>query len=345
MYTVLLLAVSVAPGLAFLVVIMRIDRREPEPKALVARVLGLGAVAGIAAALVEAALDWIPLFHAGGLLGPAAEALLQVAPEEEAAKLAVVLLFVWRNPNFNEENDGVVYVGASAVGFAVLENIAYVVQNGIGTGILRAFTSVPLHVFTAVVLGLYVGRARFSSSAAVRNRLVLTGFLFAWAAHGAYDTFALSKNALAALLLPLLAGIAAFGIMAMRKGRRLSLLRWGTGPVAPAAQAAQHTAQDTEQHAGYAAAAHHPGSHHLGSHHPGSHHPGSHRWMAVVARILLGICAVFWGLFVIGITQRTTNDVGSAVLGAALMSFLPLTLGILLEISYHRHRRHATALS
>ena len=63
--------------------------------------------------------------------------------------------------------------------------------------------------------------------------------------------------------------------------------------------------------------------------------------MAVVARILLGICAAFWGLFVIGISQGTTNDVGSAILGAALMSFLPLMLGILLEISYHSHRRHA----
>ena len=55
----------------------------------------------------------------------------------------MVLLFVWGNPNFNEENDGVVYVGASAIGFAVLENIAYVVQNGIGTGVLRAMAPLP----------------------------------------------------------------------------------------------------------------------------------------------------------------------------------------------------------
>jgi protease PrsW len=315
MYTVLLLAVSVAPGLAFLLVIMRMDRREPEPKALVARVLGLGAVSGIAAALVEAALDWIPLFHASGVGGPAAEAFLLVAPVEELAKLGVVLLFVWGNPNFNEENDGVVYVGASAVGFAVLENIAYVIQNGIGTGVLRAFTSVPLHVFTAVIVGLYVGRAHFSSSVATRNRLVLTGFLFAWAAHGAYDTFALSRSALATLLLPLLAGVAAFGIMAMRKGRRLSLLRWGPGPVPAAVPSPHHT-----------------------------HHSGDHGWMSVVARILLGICAAFWILFVIGITRRGfTGDVGTAILGAALMTFLPLMLGTLLEISYHRHRRHAAA--
>jgi len=314
MYTVLLLVVSVAPGLAFLVVIMRMDRREPEPKALVARVLGLGAVSGIVAGLVEAAFAWVPIFHAPGLGGPAAEAFLLVAPVEEVCKLAVVLLFVWGNPNFNEENDGVVYVGASAVGFAVLENIAYVAQNGMGAGVLRAFTAVPLHVLTAVVVGLYVGSAHFSASAGVRNRLVLTGFFFAWAAHGAYDTFALSHSALAALVLPLLAGVAAFGIMAMRKGRRLSLLRWGPGPLPASAV------------------------------HPHIHDPRDHRWMSVVARILLGLCAAFWGLFAVGVTQHDfKDDLGTAILGAALMSFLPLALGVLLEISFHHHRRHVAA--
>jgi len=314
MYTVLLLAVSIAPGLAFLVVIMRMDRREPEPKALVARVLGLGAASGIVAALVEAAFGWMPIFHASGLGGSAAEAFLLVAPVEELCKLGVVLLFVWGNPNFNEENDGVVYVGASAVGFAVLENISYVVQNGVGTGVLRAFTSVPLHVLTAVVAGLYIGRAHFSQSTAARNRLVLTGFLFVWAAHGLYDTLALSHSAWAALLLPLLAGIAAFGIMAMRKGRRLSLLRWGPGPLPASAV------------------------------HPHIHRPRDHAWMKVVARILMGLCAAFWGLFVVGISQRDfKDDLGVAFLGAALMSFLPLALGILLEISYHHHHRHVAA--
>jgi hypothetical protein len=122
-------------------------------------------------------------------------------------------------------------------------------------------------------------------------------------------------SAHAALPLPLLAGVAAFGIMAMRKGRRLSLLRWGPGPV-PANIPSPHRV----------------------------HHPGDDRWMSVVARILLRICAPFWGLFVIGVTrQNFTGDVGTAILGAALMSFIPLALGILLEISYHRHHRHAAS--
>jgi protease PrsW len=311
MYTIGLLVVSAAPALAFLLVVLRMDRREPEPLALVARVVGLGAAAAVVAALVEGALDGISLFHAPGLAGPAAESFLLIAPVEELAKLSVVLLFVWGNPNFNEENDGVVYVGASAIGFALLENIAYVVHNGMGTGVLRAFTSIPLHVFTAVILGLFVGRAHFAPAASTRIRLIVTGFLIAWAAHGAYDTLAMSRGPLAALLLPLLAGLAAFGIMAMRKGRRLSLLRWGGG-VPPSAPAA-----------------------------PALHPPRSHRWMSVVGRVLLGLCAAFWILFFIGIAQPSyRHDVGIAILGAAFMTFLPAALGILLEISYHRHRRH-----
>lgn len=317
MHTLLLLAISIAPALAFLVLVLRMDRREPEPVALVARIVGLGAAAGVVAALVEAALDGVSLFHAPGLAGPAAESFLLIAPVEELAKLGVVLLFVWNNPNFNEENDGVVYVGASAIGFAVLENIAYVVSHGIGTGILRAFTSVPLHVFTAVIMGLFVGRARFAPAGLVRARLVAAGFLCAWAAHGMYDMLALSRGALAGLILPLLAGLAAFGIMALRRGRRMSLLRWGAGKDQPAAPPTGSPAAPSSPR-------------------------GTHRWMAVVGRILLGATAAFWALFLVGMAQRgTPGDAGRAVLGAAVMTVLPAALGVLFEVSYHRHHRRA----
>jgi protease PrsW len=314
MHTLLLLAVSIAPALAFLVLVLRMDRREPEPAALVARIVGLGAAAGVVAALVEAMLDGLPLFHAAGLAGPAAESFLLIAPVEELVKLGVVLLFVWNNANFNEENDGVVYVGASAIGFAVLENIAYVVSHGIGTGILRAFTSVPLHVFTAVIMGLCVGRARFAPAGPVRIRLVAAGFLCAWAAHGTYDMLALSRGALAALILPLLAGLAAFGIMALRRGRRLSLLRWGAGRYAADVSSASAPAAPR----------------------------AAHRWMAVVSRILLGATAAFWALFLVGMAQRgAPHDGGRAILGAGVMTVLPAALGVLFEVTWQRHRRRA----
>ena len=235
MHTLAVLVVSAAPAIAFLVLILRMDRREPEPLDLVLKVIGLGAASALIAGLVERGLDSVRLFQAGGLAGAAAVSFLQVAPIEEACKLGVVLLFAWKKPAFNEENDGIVYAGASAMGFALLENILYVARGGIGTGLLRAFTSIPLHIFTGVVAGLFIGRARFAGFPRARTLLVAAGFLLAWAFHGLYDMFAMSGSALALLVLPLVAGVSTFGVIALKAGRRASLLRWGGAAPRPAA--------------------------------------------------------------------------------------------------------------
>jgi RsiW-degrading membrane proteinase PrsW (M82 family) len=311
MYALAVVAVSTVPGVALMVLILRMDRREPEPLGLVAKVIGLGAAGAIVAALVELALDAAPLFHLGatsalgGLAGAAAVSFIQIAPIEEACKLAVVLLFAWGNPAFNEENDGIVYVGASALGFALLENILFVAQGGIGTGVLRAFTSIPLHLFTGVVAGLLVGRARFAAPRA-RALLLLAGFGLAWLFHGLYDTLAMSQSALALLLLPLLAGLIALGIAALRKGRMASLLRWD-GP-APAATKST----------------------------PARRAPG---WMAVTSRILLAGCALFWALLAVGIAEPGPGvERGETILGGILLTVIPASLGTILEVSYHKRQ-------
>jgi RsiW-degrading membrane proteinase PrsW (M82 family) len=308
MYDATVIIVSVLPGIAFLLLIMRMDRQEPEPLGLVIRIMCLGAGSAIVASLAETGLDILPVFRTPGPVGTAMTAFVQVAPVEELCKLGVVLLFVWRNPNFNEENDGIVYVGASAVGFALLENVTYVVRNGIGTGIVRAFTAIPLHVFTAVVMGLHVGRARFAASGARRNLLVLQGFAIAWFFHGLYDVLAMSESGLPILLLPVLAGLLAFGIMALKRGRRLSLLRWGGGvPVEPV----------PERHAPLRAP----------------------RWMPVISRILLAGCGLVWLLLILGLLTETDGEGGFIALGGLIITFLPLSVGVVLEVVYHRWRR------
>jgi RsiW-degrading membrane proteinase PrsW (M82 family) len=315
MYALAVVAVSTIPGIAFMVLILRMDRREPEPLRLVAKVIGLGAAGAVVAALVELALDAAPLFRLEGLAGAAAVSFIQIAPIEEACKLAVVLLFAWGNPAFNEENDGIVYVGASALGFALLENILFVARGGIGTGVLRAFTSIPLHLFTGIVAGLFIGRAKFAGARA-RPLLVLAGFGLAWLIHGLYDTLALSQGALALLLLPLLAGLAALGVVALRKGRMASLLRWdGPAPAATSRTAVRRT--------------------------PVGRAP---RWMAVTSRILLAGCALFWILLAVGIAEPGSSE-GRAetVLGGILLTAILASLGTVLEVSYHKRKARAAA--
>jgi RsiW-degrading membrane proteinase PrsW (M82 family) len=343
LHTVAVLAVSVAPALAFLVLILALDRREPEPLALVLKVIGLGAASAVAAALVEFAIQAIPLFGLPGVSGAAAVAFIQVAPAEEACKLAVVLFYAWRKPAFNEENDGIVYAGASAIGFALLENVIYVARFGLGTGAARAFSAIPLHVFTAVLVGLHVGRARFAASHASRNGLVLRGFALAWLVHGLYDMLAMSGSALALLLLPLLAGLATFAVLALRKGRRLSLARWGSasGPVEPAPVAPEPVAPNDAVLNADAREDEKPRGMPTVPRGPSPPAP-AHRWMPVVARTLLSTCALFWILLAAGLVfGEAEAEPGSAVLGGVTITILPISLGAALELGWQRQKRKA----
>jgi len=321
LHALAVLVVSVAPALAFLVLILALDRREPEPAAMILKTIGLGAVSAVPALIVELALQGLPLFALPGLAGATATAFVQVAPVEEACKLAAVMVYVWRKPAFNEENDGIVYAGAAAIGFAALENVLYVAQFGLGTGVLRAFTAIPSHVLTAVIMGLSVGRARFAPSRAARQRRLLRGFVLAWLIHGLYDALSLSGSALALLLLPLLAGLAAFGVIALRTGRRLSLARWDAVP-AGGAEAVPSAAE---------AAPAAP---------PPSRTAPRHRWMPVVSRVLLGVSALFWVVLGLGLGGvEEASDVGAGVLGGVVLTMVPVSLGALLEVAWARRRR------
>lgn len=344
LHTVVVLAVSIAPALAFLVLILALDRREPEPAALILKTVGLGAAAAVPAALVELLLGGMPIFALPGFAGAALTAFVQVAPVEEACKLAPVMALAWRRPAFNEENDGIVYTGAAAIGFAAVENILYVARFGLGAGAARAFTAIPLHVFTGVLMGLQVGRARLAAAPAARRRFLLAGFTLAWVFHGAYDMFAMSESALALLLLPLLAGLAAFGIIALRTGRRLSIARWEASPAVAAQPAAE--AAPPEAPAGTAVAAAPAGT----AVEPAATVPAVApasvpraaprlRWMPVVSRLLLGASALFWALLVMGILAADQDsDRGSAALGGILLTSVPIGIGVALEVAWAKRR-------
>ena len=90
------------------------------------------------------------------------------------------------NKEFNEPFDGIVYAVMVSMGFAATENIFYVLEGGYQTALLRAFTAVPAHATFGILMGYYMGKAKFSNNKIVLN---LTGLLLAIIFHGAYDFF------------------------------------------------------------------------------------------------------------------------------------------------------------
>ena len=113
-----------------------------------------------------------------------------VALVEEGMKYFFLKKYLFTNPEFNEPLDGIVYAVMVSLGFATVENIMYVIgaqSDGTGVAILRMFSAIPLHAACGVIMGYYVGMAKFKKDN--NNSLLLKGVLIATLVHAVYNYF------------------------------------------------------------------------------------------------------------------------------------------------------------
>lgn len=321
-----LMIVAVLPPMLFLLSLIKADRREPEPMQMILFTLGLGILSTVPAVFVEFLFGLTGLFGEQNILGAFLASFIQIAPAEEFFKLAVILLFVWKSPHFNEENDGIVYVTVSAIGFALFENILYVLDHGFGTGVLRAITSIPLHTFAGVLMGSYVGKARFAATRRESRILILKGFLLAWFYHGAYDTLAMTGNLVLILILVIILFIV--GTRIIKAGTRSSWSRWWDPDAT-----VQITLDTQEEELERIRKKY--GDEKIERDEDGRPFlkPEKIVWKAVVGRLLIGIAVV---TILIGFSRFSTAAGGSPGLFSFFLYFggIPGVLGALLESSY-----------
>ncbi|NUM53649.1 MAG: PrsW family intramembrane metalloprotease [Candidatus Hydrogenedentes bacterium] len=121
-------------------------------------------------------------------------AFLYAAIPEEFFKLMVLLGYSLRRRDFDEPMDGLVYGAVASQGFAALENVMYSFAGGVSIAVARAFTAVPAHACMGIIMGYFVGRARFEPER--RTALIVTGYLAATLVHGIYDTPLMVINAI-----------------------------------------------------------------------------------------------------------------------------------------------------
>ncbi|MBL0741730.1 PrsW family glutamic-type intramembrane protease [Chryseolinea lacunae] len=182
-----LLALALAPGCAIMLYIYLKDKHEREPIGLLALSFGYGLLSVLVTLFISFPVDSFLLLKENDVVQQFFNAFFKVALIEEFSKFIFVRFILYNNKNFNEPFDGIVYAVMVSMGFATLENIIYVFQYGFATGVLRVFTAVPAHATFAVLMGFFLGKAKFSK----RHGLLLSALaLFAAALfHGAYDYF------------------------------------------------------------------------------------------------------------------------------------------------------------
>jgi RsiW-degrading membrane proteinase PrsW (M82 family) len=182
-----LLALSGAlPALVVMGLIERFDAKRPEPKQALRRVALWGGLSTLPAIVIEQVLAAVgPTEGAPQALW---SAFVVAALTEESMKALVLYWAVWRAPVFDERLDGIVYATRAGLGFALVENVGYLLGTQ-GSGaflwvfMLRAALAVPGHAVYAGFMGYWAARRRFDRV----GPGLFGGLLIAVALHGTYD--------------------------------------------------------------------------------------------------------------------------------------------------------------
>jgi len=170
----------------------REDRHEREPFWLIAFALGWGALAIVPALWLEAHLLPAGLGPEDRLAVRAAGLLLVVGPVEELCKFAGVRLHIWTRPQFNEPMDGIVYAAAAATGFALVENLRFMVDQP-SVILARGPAGTLAHILFAGFWGSALGWAKCCSPWRGRG-LVLIGLVWGSLSHGLFDLISFSAG-------------------------------------------------------------------------------------------------------------------------------------------------------
>ncbi len=181
-----LLGLATAPGVAIGLYIYLKDKHEREPIGLLVKAFGFGILSTLLALVISKPINSVIAIDQQSLGEQAIHAFLLVALIEESSKFIFVRGILYRDQNFNEPFDGIVYSVMVSMGFATFENILYVRGGGMETALLRMFTAVPAHFAFAVLMGFYLGKAKFEHK---KGYYAFHALGVATLLHGAYDYF------------------------------------------------------------------------------------------------------------------------------------------------------------
>ncbi|MBO6300889.1 MAG: PrsW family intramembrane metalloprotease [Ruminiclostridium sp.] len=194
-YHFILVAAAVIPAVFLMIKVYRSDRLEKESPRLLMNLVKAGVLSSLLALVEERVLS-VLLVMCVAPDDPMYNIILYfgiVAFSEETSKYIFMKRNTWRNYEFNCQYDGVVYAVFVSLGFALWENISYVLQYGFATAVVRAGTAIPGHACFGVFMGVFYGIAKKYDNRGdkgISKLFRVLAVLFPAALHGAYDYIA-----------------------------------------------------------------------------------------------------------------------------------------------------------
>jgi len=190
-----LITIATLPVILILVFVYSKDKNK-EPLNLLLELFGFGMLSVFLVYLMSIGLEQIvPFLKKEVEMMNFAEVLIysfiSVALIEEFCKWIFVYKFGYKNKNYDEKYDIIVYAVFVSLGFALFENILYVLSSyNFGVGILRGVLSVPAHACNAIFMGYFLSLANLYSKQGDREKVkknIALSILVPTLLHGIFD--------------------------------------------------------------------------------------------------------------------------------------------------------------
>lgn len=182
------ITLGILPSIIWLFYYLRKDL-HPEPKKLIIQVFILGMLITPSSITLEKAYLWIfqKIDHITAYSFGIILFLIGISFIEEFLKYLAVKLRMSKDPEFNEPTDAMIYLIVSALGFAALENILYLMNAPIISALMltifRFLSAVFLHTLSSALLGYFLARYWFFKE----KGMIFIGFLISTFFHTVYN--------------------------------------------------------------------------------------------------------------------------------------------------------------
>ncbi|MCR2820257.1 glutamic-type intramembrane protease PrsW [Lederbergia panacisoli] len=210
------LSAGIAPGLALISYFYLRDQFEQEPVLSVFKVFLFGALLTFPIMFLQYVLAKEGVFGNGFLHSFFSASLL-----EEFFKWFIILFAVYEHGDFNEPYDGIVYAASLSLGFATVENILYLIANGIEFAFGRALFPVSSHALFGVFMGYYFGKAKFNINGKSKQWL-FASFFVPFILHGLYDYILIAGKRWLYYILPFMLIMWFFGLRKVKHAHLLT---------------------------------------------------------------------------------------------------------------------------
>jgi RsiW-degrading membrane proteinase PrsW (M82 family) len=217
-----LLISSIAPALFIMYLIYSRDLQK-EPKSMLMKAFFGGILSIFIALLFAMPLSEYESSIPSGLARSFYTSFFCAGIPEEFGKWIIFYWLIKKAKDFDQYYDGILYAIFISMGFALVENVLYVMKGGMGVAIMRAILAVPGHMLFAVPMGYYLSISKFEPANEAKKHIALS-LIIPILLHGTYDFLLFYMEAKSkinsSIVVPLFLVFIAFEIYIWRLGLR-----------------------------------------------------------------------------------------------------------------------------